>query len=139
MLMSRSCRGTANRACAWVENSETASSGSPVDRRIVERLIHFRRQIRLGFRQPVWTFTWSALMSVSASNVTVSCVVLSLAFVDCMYSMLSTPFICCSIGVATLVHRDRVCARICRREIICGGTISGNCARGGAQRHGRRR
>ena len=48
-----------------------------------------------------WTFTWSVLMSVSAANVTVSCIVLSFALVDWMYSMLSTPFICCSIGVAT--------------------------------------
>ena len=28
-------------------------------------------------------------------------IVPSLALIDCMYSMLSTPFICCSIGVAT--------------------------------------
>src|SRR6478736_3858357 len=46
--------------------------------------------------------------SVATSNVTVSCIVPSLPFVDCMYSMLSTPFICCSSGVGACVgRRDR--------------------------------
>jgi hypothetical protein len=39
--------------------------------------------------------------SVSMSNVTVNCIDPSLPLVDCMYSMSSTPFTCCSSGVAT--------------------------------------
>ena len=45
--------------------------------------------------------TWSMLTSVSTSKVTTSVIVPSFALVDCMYSILSTPFICCSSGVAT--------------------------------------
>jgi hypothetical protein len=38
---------------------------------------------------------------VPTSNVIVWVIAPSLALVDWMYSELSTPFICCSIGVAT--------------------------------------
>src|SRR4051812_2025181 len=70
-------------------------------------------------------------MSVSESNVTVSCVVLSLAFVDCMYNMLSTPFICCSIGLATACSMVMASAPgYVVATMIWGGTISGNCASG---------
>src|SRR5262245_44073653 len=48
--------------------------------------------------------------------------------------MLSTPFICCSSGVAT------ACSIVCASAplkvpvtMICGGTISGNCATGSAR------
>src|SRR5712671_403441 len=70
-------------------------------------------------------------MSVSESNVTVSSVVLSLAFVDCMYNMLSTPFICCSIGLATACSMVMASAPgYVVATMIWGGTISGNCASG---------
>src|SRR6185436_16877387 len=68
---------------------------------------------------------------VSTSKVTVSVIVPSLALVDCMYSMSSTPLICCSSGVAT------DCSIVCASApvyvvltIICGGTMSGNWATG---------
>src|SRR6185436_20888776 len=78
-----------------------------------------------------WTFTWSVLTSVSASKVIVSWVVLSLALVDCMYSMLSTPFICCSIGLATACSMVMASAPgYVVVTMIWGGTISGNCASG---------
>src|SRR5258706_8515183 len=70
-------------------------------------------------------------MSVSESNVTVSCVVLSLAFVDCMYNMLSTPFICCSIGLATACSMVMASAPgYVVVTMIWGGTIGGNGASG---------
>jgi hypothetical protein len=48
-----------------------------------------------------WALTWSLLRSVPRSKVTRRVMVPSLAFTDCRYSMSSTPFICCSSGVAT--------------------------------------
>src|SRR5215475_272735 len=45
--------------------------------------------------------------------------------------MLSTPFICCSSGVATDCSMVTASAPVYVVEtMICGGTISGNCARG---------
>src|SRR4029077_850780 len=71
------------------------------------------------------------LTSVSESNVTVSCVVLSLAFVDCMYNMLSTPLICCSIGLASACSMVMASAPgYVVVTMIWGGTMSGNCASG---------
>src|SRR5262249_31251280 len=65
------------------------------------------------------------------SNVTVSDIVPSLALVDCMYSMLSAPFICCSMGVATDCSMVSASAPVYVVDaMICGGTIAGNCARG---------
>src|ERR1700747_763484 len=55
----------------------------------------------------------------------------SLAFVDIMYSMLSTPFICCSIGVATDCSIVRASAPVYVVDtLICGGTMSGSMATG---------
>ena len=48
------------------------------------------------------TSTWARSRSVPTSNVTVSCIVPSLIACDVIYSMLSTPFTSCSIGVATV-------------------------------------
>jgi len=53
--------------------------------------------------------------SVATSNVTTSCIVPSFAFVDCMYSMLSTPFICCSSG-----RRDRLLDRESIGTVVSG-------------------
>src|SRR6266446_6822241 len=56
---------------------------------------------------------------------------LSLEFVDCMYNMLSTPFICCSIGLATACSMVMASAPgYVVVTMIWGGTISGNCASG---------
>ena len=75
--------------------------------------------------------TWSKLTLLSTSNVTNSCKVLSLALIDCMYSILSTPFICCSIGVATDCSIVTASAPgYVVETMICGGTMSGNCATG---------
>src|SRR5258707_2670771 len=55
----------------------------------------------------------------------------SLALVDIMYSMLSTPFICCSRGVATDCSIVNASAPVYVAEtLICGGTMSGSCATG---------
>src|SRR6266850_34560 len=71
--------------------------------------------------------------SVSTSNVTTSCIVPSFAFVDCMYSMLSTPFSCCSSGAATACSIVRASAPLyVAVTVICGGTMSGNWAIGSA-------
>src|ERR1700676_1616525 len=72
--------------------------------------------------------------SVATSNVTTSCIVPSFAFVDCMYSMLSTPFICCSSGAATACSIVRASAPLyVAVTVICGGTMSGNWAIGSAR------
>src|ERR1700730_9508604 len=72
--------------------------------------------------------------SVATSNVTTSCIVPSFAFVDCMYNMLSTPFICCSSGAATACSIVRASAPLyVAVTVICGGTISGNWAIGSAR------
>ncbi len=70
-------------------------------------------------------------MFVPTSNVTCWVIVPSLAFVDWMYNMLSTPLTCCSMGVAT------DCSIVCASapvnavvRMICGGMICGNCAMG---------
>src|SRR5471032_2259015 len=48
-----------------------------------------------------------------------------------MYNMLSTPFICCSIGLATACSMVMASAPgYVVETMICGGTISGNCASG---------
>src|SRR5262245_401669 len=64
--------------------------------------------------------------SLSTSNVTVRVIVPSFAFVDCMYSILSTPFICCSSGVATDCSIVTASAPVKLVWIwICGGMIAG--------------
>src|ERR1035438_4678260 len=78
-----------------------------------------------------WALTWSALRSVPTSNVTRTVIVPSFAFTDWRYSMSSTPFICCSIGVAT--DCSIVSASAPGYEVwiwMSGGTMSGNCATG---------
>src|SRR5580692_8077483 len=68
---------------------------------------------------------------VSIPKVTVRFMVPSFALVDWMYSMRSTPFICCSIGVATdcsMVSASAPVYVVVR--LICGGRICGNCAIG---------
>src|SRR6266850_608993 len=114
------------------ENSATASNGSPVDCLIVDpNCVTSGGRLACASANRFCTFTWSVLTSVSESNVTVSCVVLSLAFVDCMYNMLSTPFICCSIGLATACSMVMASAPgYVVATMIWGGTISGNCASG---------
>src|ERR1700690_3875789 len=78
-----------------------------------------------------WAFTWSALRSVPTSKVTLTVIVPSFAFTDCRYSMSSTPFICCSIGVATDCSIVSASAPGYEVEIwMRGGTMSGNCATG---------
>src|SRR4051794_33239162 len=73
------------------------------------------------------------LGSVATSNVTVSCIVPSFELVDCMYNMLSTPFICCSSGVAIADSIVSASAPVYVADtLICGGMISGNCAIGSA-------
>src|SRR6185436_18135622 len=68
---------------------------------------------------------------VSTSKVTVSVIVPSLALVDCMYSMSSTPLICCSSGVATDCSIVTASAPVyVVLTMICGGTMSGNWATG---------
>src|SRR5204862_5659775 len=55
----------------------------------------------------------------------------SLALTDCRYSMSSTPFICCSSGVATDCSMVTASAPgYCAVTVICGGTICGNWATG---------
>src|SRR5436190_23502885 len=72
--------------------------------------------------------------SVSTPNVTTSCIVPSFAFVDCMYSMFSTPFICCSSGAATACSIVRASAPLyVAVTVICGGTMLGNWAIGNAR------
>src|SRR2546430_367154 len=71
------------------------------------------------------------LGSVSMSNVTVNAMVPSLALVDCMYSMSSTPFICCSSGVATDCSTVTASAPVkVPLTMIWGGMIDGYCATG---------
>src|SRR5580658_6632054 len=70
-------------------------------------------------------------MSVPTSNVTTWFIEPSLALVDWMYSDRSTPFICCSIGVATdcsIVIASAPVYVVVR--LTCGGRICGNCAIG---------
>src|SRR5512140_3726142 len=79
----------------------------------------------------IWAFTWSALRSVPTSKVTRTVIVPSFAFTDWRYSMSSTPFICCSIGVAT--DCSIVTASAPGYEVwiwTSGGTMSGNCSTG---------
>src|SRR5215207_2308465 len=49
-----------------------------------------------------WTSTWALSRSVPMSNVMVSEYDPSDELVEDMYSMFSTPLICCSIGAATV-------------------------------------
>jgi hypothetical protein len=77
-------------------------SGNPVDFRItmpywLTSVGRFGSACAMRF----CTLTWSMFGSVATSKVTTSCIDPSLPLIDCMYSMLSTPFICCSSGVAT--------------------------------------
>ena len=56
--------------------------------------------------------TWSMEMLVSTSNVTCRLNEPSFALVDCTYSRLSAPDICCSIGVATDCSTDTASAPV---------------------------
>ena len=69
--------------------------------------------------------------SVPTSNVTVSLYIPALDEVDDMYNIPSTPFTCCSIGVAT------ICAMVvalapgyCASTTTVGGVIVGYCSTG---------
>src|SRR5204863_9864218 len=87
-----------------------------------------------------WVFTWSMSTLVPTSKVTLRFMVPSLAFVDIMYSMLSTPFICCSSGVATDCSIVRASAPVYVVETwITGGMIDGYCPTGSPVRETRPR
>src|SRR5215469_2601275 len=68
---------------------------------------------------------------VPTSKVTLRFMVPSLALVDIMYNMLSTPFICCSSGVATDCSIVSASAPVYVVDtLIWGGTMSGSMAMG---------
>ena len=78
-----------------------------------------------------WTSTCAIFGSVPSLNVTVNCMVPSIAETEDMYNMFSTPLTCCSIGSATV--SAKVCGsapgyRACTTTV--GGAISGYCATG---------
>src|SRR5450432_4633126 len=63
---------------------------------------------------------------VPTSKDTCIVVVPSLALIDCMYNMFSTPFTCCSMGVATACSTFSAFAPLYEPVIfIMGGVISG--------------
>src|SRR2546425_7705100 len=80
----------------------------------------------------MFTSTWSMLGSVVMSKLTLRFISLPLVWlVEYMYSMLSTPLICCSMGVAT--DFSSVTASAPGQfavKSISGGAVFGYCAMG---------
>src|SRR6266404_6254979 len=77
------------------------------------------------------TSTCAIFGSVPNLNVTVNCMVPSMAETEDMYNMFSTPLTCCSIGSATVSARVFGSAPgNCACTTTVGGAISGNCATG---------
>src|SRR5208337_4580346 len=74
---------------------------------------------------------WSVFGSVLTSKSTVSFIEPLLALSEYMYSMLSTPDICCSMGTATDCWTVRASAPgYVAFTWICGSAMLGNCATG---------
>ena len=96
--------------------------------------VHVGRQVRLCLRDAVLDVHLIDVRVRLDVERDVSCIVPSFEFVDCMYSMLSTPFICCSSGVATACSIVTASAPMYFAvTMICGGMMSGNCAIGSAR------
>src|SRR2546425_10139993 len=80
----------------------------------------------------MFTSTWSMLGSVVMSKLTLRFISLPLVWlVEYMYSMLSTPLICCSMGVATDCSTVWASApTYVAFTWTSGGVMLGNCAVG---------